>query len=200
MYTINENLFIGFIIIVFIVGIIIFYMIDNHSLYNKSWVNSTMSLLTGLSILIILVFYIANLQSLNQGDDIELKKEVFKISEMIYVTIPEELKYIYEECPDFVHSLVDTNKNKDFEYKFHIKEHHLSHIIFSIWMRIILYSDYIEMEEIDAYLELFMLWSSSPYLLKYWSKNKKYFNNDTKLFGEAIFKKDKKEIRRILNL
>ena len=199
MGAIAESSFIIIIVLLFVISLIIAIYMGNYKNYSKSVVHTFISIITGLGIIVIFTFYFINVSSINQSDDIEIKKEISEINELVYITIPHKMNDIYRNCECLVDELNECDEgNKKDDNNYH-EEVALCYLIFSSWKRFLLFSQYINKNsDYDSYVNVFSKWGKSKKLKSHWINNRKYFDKKTISFGDAIF--DQKTIDQIISL
>lgn len=191
MGLITQTNFSIIIVIVVLIALLVSIYMKNYSVYKKSWIHTFITIVAELGILIAFIFYFASLESINQKDDIESKREISELNKLIYITIPEKIMQSSNTCPHFSNSLNNINNEKIEDEQQTHNRILLSNLIFSSWKRFLLFSSYIKKESnFEGYVNIFLKWGKNSTLKTQWENTKKTFDFKTIAFGDAIFNQE----------
>lgn len=182
-------IFIFFIIIVIAIFFATKTTADN---YNKSKAFIFFTILASLSFFISLLFFYSTFIVQENQQKLAVIQETIKISKDIWDNLLNNISQSAKIIPVFCSSLYPLsnkyyNEKEEQNNQNEIEKNNLSNKIFFLWQNLIEFNNYFDLEY-PSYINLFLQWCSSPFLVEYWNSSKNSYHKRTIKFGNLLFK------------
>lgn len=195
MTNVNNSVSPFVLIFVFFIILIIalFFAIKaNPNEYNKSKVFIFFTVLASLSFFVSLLFFYSTFVVQENQQKLAVIQETIKITKDIWDnllnSISESAKVISVFCSSLYPLSYKHQEEKQVENnQTEIEKNKLSNKIFFVWQNLIEFNNYFDLEY-PSYINLFLQWATSPFLVEQWNISKNSYHKRTIEFGNLLFK------------
>jgi hypothetical protein len=175
-------------IILFIVLIaicVIVCIVVNPTVFKDSRGNTFLIMLNGLSIIIVILFYLALLQIYQQQIDLATVQETATVNDSLF-NFADSIRAAAKTNPDFVLSISPLMRCPSGDVPKCVDRLILSHQEFSVWEGVIGSVGFANFDPL-AYTTAFLQRANSQELYEDWHYLKIDFNSKTQKFGDFLF-------------
>ena len=213
MALLSETVALLLFAIVIITSIVLSWYMSSHEKYERSQFHTFISILTGLGIFIVFMFYYNVVALQNQQQQLAFVQELARINDSVINTMLDEINQASTIIPNFILSITPltnaaccfvgstggiTSNEMNLICTIPVKQADpinpqtctqkmvLSYRIFSIWQDLILSNNFSNFDA-TSYVSNFLQRTNSPQLYAQWLVSKIDFNSKTQQFGDLLF-------------